>query len=278
MLVRATREDIARYLDFAYAIALDQTRSGYPLFSDGVSTREQFAEHVWRGYGREDGDILLFVADGAVEGWIQFFYIARDRYLQTDGFLIGRDTDRAMSEFMEYAHAHFAGYDLYLGFPERNARAIAFLRQRGCRLSEEAYHDIFVFDGAAVGTASPGLVKVTEGNFPEFEELYRAEPDAYWSADRIRAALNEWTVYLLHRDGIAAGYVCARDGEIFSLGYREHRFDRDVYGALVTAVLRDLKAAGYGHMTFFNDEESQSAALELGFSCVGKYVLYVGRA
>lgn len=28
-------------------------------------------------------------------------------------------------------------------------------------------------------------------------------------------------------------------------------------------------------MIFFNDEESQSAALELGFSCVGEYVLYI---
>ena len=183
-----------------------------------------------------------------------------------------------MAEFLDYAHAHFPGYDLYLGFPKSNARAIAFLQNRGCSLSEEAYHDIFVFDGAAIQAESAGLVRVTERNFPEFRKIYMPEPDAYWNSDRIRETLNAWTIYLLYRDGLAAGYVCARDGEIFSLGYRDNLFDKEVYKALVTAILRDVQASGRKHMVFFNDEESQSAALELGFTCVGEYVLYVESA
>ena len=44
MLVKATKDDIVQYLDFAYTLAMDQTKSGYPLWSDGVSTKEQFIE------------------------------------------------------------------------------------------------------------------------------------------------------------------------------------------------------------------------------------------
>ena len=66
-----------------------------------------------------------------------------------------------------------------------------------------------------------------------------------------------------------------RNGEIFSLGYRDNKFDKSVYKALVKIILRDLQTAGYKHLVFFNDEESQSAALELGFTCVSKYVLYL---
>ena len=171
MLVKAAKEDIEKYMDFAYAIALDQTKSGYPLWSDGISTKEEFVDYVWKSYRNDDRDILLFIADGAVEGWIQFFYMEQDRYLQTNGFLINTNTEQALIEFLDYASAHFAGYDLYLGFPKRNSHAISFLQKTGCRLIQESYHDIFVFDGSAIRPETAGIVKVTESNFSEFRNV-----------------------------------------------------------------------------------------------------------
>ena len=277
MLVKATREDIARYMDFAYSLAMDQTRSGYPLWSDGVSTKAQFVDRVWKSYESADRDLLLFVADGTVEGWIQFFYWAEDRYLQTNGFLIRRDTEQALTEFLEYAHAHFAGYDLYLGFPRRNTDAISALQKRDCRLIQEAYHDIYIFDGSDIQAETDGIVRVTESNFSEFRKLHQTDPETYWNSERIFQALHEWSIYLLYRENTVAGYVCARNGDIVSLGYRDNVFDKSAYKALVTVILRDVQAAGYKHLIFFNDEESQSAALELGFSCVSEYVLYIKR-
>ena len=275
MLVKAKKEDIEQYMEFAYSLALDQTRSGYPLFSDGISTKEQFVDHVWKSY-RDDGrDLLLFVIDGLVEGWIQYFYIEQDRYLQTNGFLINRNTEQALTEFLEYAEAHFRGYDLYLGFPKKNSNAISFLQKTDCRLVEESYHDIFIFDDAVIQPDTSGIVKVTESNFSEFRKIYRTDPETYWSSERIFSTLNEWMIYLLYRNNIAAGYVCARDDEIFGLGYQDDIFDKNTYKTLVTVILSDLKAAGCKDMTFFNDEESQSAALDIGFVCVSEYLLYV---
>lgn len=274
MLIKATRADIERRMDFAYSLALDQTRSGYPLFSDGISTKEQFVSHVWRSYESPDRDILLFESNGAVEGWIQFFYLEEDRYLQTNGFLISRNTEQALVEFMDYARARFAGYDLYWGFPKRNARAISFLQKTGCRLIEASYHDVFVFDGHPLPPQPAGLVRVTQSNFSEFHQIYHVDSDTYWNAERILSTLSEWTIYLQYRDDAPVGYVCAKDGEIFSLGYRDGVFDPRVYRALVTAILHDLRPSG-SPLVFFNDEESQSAALEIGFSCVGEYILHV---
>ena len=276
MLVKATKEDIEQYMDFAYSLAMDQTKSGYPLWSDGVSTKEEFVERVWRSYESEDRDILLFLVDGAVEGWIQFFYWEEDRYLQTNGFLINSHTEQALTEFLEYAGARFAGYDLYLGFPKRNTDAISTLQKRGCRLIEESYHDIYVFDGSGIQAETDGIVRVTESNFSEFSKIYQVDSETYWSAERIFRTLNEWLIYLLYWENIAVGYICVRNGDIVSLGYGDNTFDKSAYKSLVTVILRDLQVAGYKKLIFFNDdEESQSAALELGFSCVGVYVLYL---
>ena len=275
MLVKATKEDIEQYMDFAYSLAMDQTKSGYPLWSDGVSTKEEFVERVWRSYESEDRDILIFLVGGAMEGWIQFFYIEEDRYLQTNGFLINSHTEQALTDFFEYAHAHFPGYDLYLGFPKRNIDAISALQKRNCRLIQECYHDIYIFDGADIQAETDGIVRVTESNFSEFRKLHQTDPETYWNSERIFQALDEWLIYLLYREDIATGYVCARNGDVVSLGYRDNVFDKSAYKALVTVILRDVQAAGYKHLIFFNDEESQPAALELGFSCVSEYVLYL---
>ena len=275
MLAKATKNDIEQHMDFAYSLAMDQTKSGYPLWSDGVSTKEEFVDRVWRSYESEDRDILLFLVDGVMEGWIQFFYIAEDRYLQTNGFLINNHTERALTEFLEYAHGRFPGYDLYLGFPKRNTDAISALQKRNCRLIQECYHDIYIFDGADIQAETDGIVRVTESNFSEFRKLHQTDPETYWNSERIFQALDEWLIYLLYREDTAAGYVCARNGDVVSLGYRDNVFDKSAYKALVTVILRDAQAAGYKHLIFFNDEESQPAAIELGFSCVSEYVLYI---
>lgn len=275
MLVKAAKEDIEQYMDFAYSLAMDQTKSGYPLWSDSISTKEEFVEYVWRSFRNDERDILLFTIDGVVEGWIQFFYMESDRYLQTNGFLINCNTEQALTEFLEYACAYFAGYDLYFGFPKKNTSAITFLQKAGCRLIEESYHDIFVFDGSIIQTETDGIVRVTESNFPEFRKIHQPDPDTYWNSDRIFLTLKEWLIYLLYREDMAVGYICAKDGEIFSLGFHNDIYDRYTYKTLVTVILRDLQAAGYRNMIFFNDEESQPAALDLGFTCIGEYVLYI---
>lgn len=277
MLVKATKKDIEKYLDFAYSLAVDQTRSGYPIFSDGISTKEQFAERVRKHFAQEGYETLLFLLDGRVEGWIQFFYIEQDHYLQTSGFLIDTHTERALEEFFGYAAEHYAGYTLYLGFPRKNARAIDFLHRSGCKLAEESFHDIFVLEDSALQPECAGLVGVTDENYSAFREVLETDEDTYWDADRIYATLGEWIIYLFYREGTAAGYVYARNGEIFGMGYRENVFDEKTYRALTAKILNDLKAAGYRHVTFFHDGKSQPAALEIGFRCVAEYVLYTKR-
>ena len=39
MLIRAAMEDVERYGEMAYALALDPGRSSYPTYGDGVKTK-----------------------------------------------------------------------------------------------------------------------------------------------------------------------------------------------------------------------------------------------
>ena len=42
MLLPLQEKDFDKYIDFAYELALDPARSGYPAYFDGVKTREDF--------------------------------------------------------------------------------------------------------------------------------------------------------------------------------------------------------------------------------------------
>ena len=70
MLIKPTREEGESYIDFAYELALDPSRSGYPTYADGIKTKEDFADTCISGLTREDRQVLLYLEDGAVSGWI----------------------------------------------------------------------------------------------------------------------------------------------------------------------------------------------------------------
>ena len=42
MLRKCTEQEYKEYADFAYGLALDQSKSGYPTYCDGIKTKEMF--------------------------------------------------------------------------------------------------------------------------------------------------------------------------------------------------------------------------------------------
>ena len=117
-------------MDFAYDLALDLSKSGYPTYRDGIKTKQMFVERLVKTFERDDEQLLLFVHDGAVRGLIHYYRLPDDRYLQTDAFCIHEATEQALSEFLSFIGERFRGYDVYLGFPAENQRAVDYLS--GC--------------------------------------------------------------------------------------------------------------------------------------------------
>lgn len=279
MLRKGSWEEIEQNLDFAYSLAMDQTRSGYPLYADGIKTREDFVQSVKKCFSDENSEVLLFELEGRVEGLIQFYYLAEDRYLQTEGFSIARHTDTALAEFLDYARVHFSGYELYLGFPKRNAVAGSFLRKQGWECVEELCHNIIFFDQYSFQTEPGDVEQVTRVNFPAFQEIH--DNNRFWNSDRLFQNLDSWDLYLYSKDKRPMGTLfmtaVMSGGEIFGVDYRDRVFDRGAYAALMARALNDCKRRGKKYLIYLDDPKFQSAAAEMGFTCVGEYMLFVGQ-
>lgn len=279
MLIQATLEDIEKYRGFAYGLALDPAKSGYPTYADGIKTEEDFIADAARGVTRDNSELLLFVPDGAVEGWVKYFWLPEEHYLQLSGCNINRGTEQALAELVELLQERFQGYTLYFGFPGENTEAIHYLREHGFWCVEEAWNHSFFFDSYKPLPDDKNAARITRENFDDFRAVYHADPETYWNCDRILEAIDDWTIFVYYSNGIpaAAVFLQVDDGyyEIYGMEFADGTFHEDVFRALLIAALNACKGKGAKYMTYFCGGEEKRLLPELGFRCVGQYVLYI---
>lgn len=276
MLTLIKPEEFAGYVDWAYSLALDLTRSGYPTYADGIKTRDGFAQAAREGMRSECEELLLFRADGEVCGWIQWSWMPEEQYAQAYSFLTASHTDRALAEFTAHAAEKCPGYALHLGFPTNNAKAVRWLANHDYRLLEVSVNHTLFFD-RYMPREVPTCVRLMSGR--DDETAFRAlhtDADLYWTAERILNHPSDWRVYLYAGGdrATAALYALDRGGwpEIFGMA---GDVTAEAYRALMTACLNDCKAAGTPHMTYFEEDERRLPILaDLGFEMVSRYVCY----
>ena len=224
--------------------------------------------------------MLLYLEVGNVSGWILF--MVEDGYLETNMFNIAGSIPQALAEFTDYCAENFPGCKLCMGFPGDNREAIEYLTRNGWSCDEQSYNNVLFFDDYELRPESADVVKVTRENFGEFRKLHEAvQGDMYWNADRLYDAMDEWDIYLYYEDGEPAAAVYCRDCEIlmeiYGVDFKDNLYQKKAFSVLVTKVLNECKRHDKKNMGFFGDRENQQDILDMGFHCVGEYVLFVKR-
>lgn len=280
MLRVCTEQEYKNYVDFVYEIAIDQSKAGYPTYSDGIKTKEMFIERSKKAFSRDNEEILLFEYDGIVEGWIHYYYLSEDNYLSTVSFNINMHTEQALQEFLEFAKIQFKGYELFLGYSKENKKAVDFLSSYGCECIEEDYNNTAFLNKYKPVKVNDALVRIDKENYQYFREIHNMiEGDMYWNSDRIYSDIDNWIIYVMINNDETLGsvyYMVDDDGwfEIFGIDMRDNVFDAEVFSELLKQALNTAKELNGKYMTFFCDEEGEEIAKNLGFECIGKYVCY----
>lgn len=279
MLTKAELEDAKTYGDFAYELAMDKTRSCYPAYYDGIKTRDDFYASAVEAVKDEHSELLLFSMNGKVEGWVQYYWLPEDRYLQLTGCNIACGTAQALKELMERIEKSFSGYSLYFGFPGENAEALEFLEKHGFTCLERVWNNTLLFQSYTTLPENGNVKLIDRDSFADFRSIHQAfEADVYWTCDRIYEALDKWSIFVYYRDQEPKAAIFTwSDGkscEIFgleTLGDHEGKAGR----ALVTAVLNRCKSMKAENMTFLCDDDALPAVQELGFDTLGQYTCWM---
>lgn len=279
MLKKLKEADFDRYVDFAYQLALDMTKSGYPTYADKIKTKEDFVTRARRAFSTDGEEILLYEQNGKTAGWIHYYYLCEDHYLDTCAFCIASGMGEALAEFTAFAQEHFPGSELYLGFPRENVEAVAALRSQGFECIEESYHDTINFENYELRPEDADILPIHKENYGLFSGLHsQNDSDMYWNTTRILDALDRFRIYVCLREGEVAGAIYYMEDavmpEIFGIDFPGNLYNGDVYQALLTVTLNDCKCRGAEHMVFFNESESQTDALACGFCFIGEYLCF----
>lgn len=279
MLIQATVEDIEKYGEMAYRLALDPTRSCYPAYGDGIKTKEDFLGAAERAVSRETSEVLLFSVDGTVAGWISYFWIPEDKYLQLNGFYIDHGTEQALTELIDRIEARFIGYTAYFGYPGDNWDAVSFLAEHSFKCIEQDWNHSFFFDSYIPKEYSFCVKQIFRQNFDKFCAVYHADPETYWNPDRILETIDDWIIFVYDQADIPAATVFLKGDngyfEIYGTEFADGTFQENVFRELLAASLNECKRRGAKYMTYFCGEEEKHILSELGFKCVGQYVLYI---
>lgn len=282
MLIKPTAEEAEHYIDFAYELALEPARSGYPTYADGIKTKEDFTEACRYAFSRNDREVLLFLEHGVVSGWIQFILEKEDAYLETNIFNISGSISTALKEFIEYCDSNFPDYSICMGFPGDNKDAIEYLSRNGWCCEERSYNDVLYFDDYELRPESPNTRRISRDNYSDFRLLHEPiEGDMYWNTNRLCDDLDNWGIFVHYEEKIPSAAIYYRDSEIlmhiYGLDYRDNVYQASVFHTLMTKALNECKREGKKWMVFFGEQQDQQEALALGYRCVGEYVLYTRR-
>ena len=205
MLRLLQETEFDRYIGFAYELALDPARSGYPTYCDGMKIKKDFIDRARKSLERPGEDVLLFIEDGEAEGVIAFEHQEGERYLHAHAFNIRRDTSTALAEFVDYCRERWPGFLLDLGFPAENVEAIGWLDGQGIPCNERSWNFLLNLDGYEPLPAPDRVKRITAENFEEFAAVHRQiQGDMFWNCERVRNTLDDWAIFVTG-EGAAAG-------------------------------------------------------------------------
>ncbi|MGM9681447.1 MAG: hypothetical protein ACI3XR_08075 [Eubacteriales bacterium] len=279
MLIKATLEDIQKYGESVYNTALNPVRSSYPTYRDGIKTKSDFFCDAERAVKKDTSELLLFRMEGNVEGWISYFWIPKDKYLQLTACHINCGTAQALTELLDWLETHFAGYTAYFGFPGENREAMKFLQAHAFKCIEKDWNYSLFFDDYELKNGVSCVERITRRNFDKFRTVYHAEPETYWNCDRIYETLDDWIIHVYIRANmpVATAFLTGdkEHYEIFGIEFVNGVFQESMLRELLTASLNECKRLGAKYMTYFCKEEEKHILQELGFKGIGQYVLYI---
>ncbi|WP_300683343.1 hypothetical protein [Acutalibacter sp. 1XD8-36] len=279
MLRKLYEDGYAQYLDSAYRLALDMSRSCYPTYADGLKTRQDFDEAAKRPFKRDNYTMLLYEQEGKALGLIQYYVLDEDKYVQPDIFCIEQGYGMAVEEFAEYLHRELPGYTLHFGVSEKNRAAVEALEGLGASRDEVSLVGVMRFEEYSPLPETERVVPVTRENFGAFAELHSQwDGQMYWDNAHLLEALDDWHIYYVQKEGraLAAVYYRYVDGsmEIFGIDFEGDRFDEGCFRALMVRALNESKRDGMKDMTFFHDEESRPAVNSVGIRTIDTYFGY----
>ncbi len=283
MIIKLKKSEIDKYLNFAYDLSQDISKSSFPIYKDTIKSKADFNKIAFTSFTEENSEILLFKQQDEICGWIHYYWLEADKYMGIEVFNILHHYDMAIKEFIAYSSKRFKGYRLYFGVPKANKEAVKTLSSLG-KLEEKKAVFVLHLKNYKQGKKSPAIKKITMDNYHDFKALHDIYHDMYWNSDRLYDALlgktkNPWHIYGFYdKDGLLASiyFTYYREmAEIFGLDFKNDTYNNNIAQRLLVVALNKMQTDQQKYLTYFADDKEYHVLRELGMNYITDYILYV---
>ncbi len=277
MLVKMNRLEFEQYIDSAYKLSLDLSKSAFPIYADTIKTKADFVRNIIASFDDNNSEMLLFKHNNEVCGFISYYILADDNYIGIRLFNINSFFAEAMSQFTQYLSSKYRGYSLYLGFPTDNTEAKTFFNSVDVSVADTSSVYVVHFDGYKPLKEDVNIVEVNKSNYNCFRKLHDNTEGIYWNSDRLYDGLigstkNPWLIYILKEDSDVLGGIYftyyKEMAEIFGIDFKDGVFDFSIAKKLIIKAFNKSKLDSMKALTYFASKEEIEIMRDLDMSYI----------
>ncbi|KFZ26555.1 MAG: hypothetical protein KQ78_01258 [Candidatus Izimaplasma bacterium HR2] len=202
--------EIKEIKDFVFNRSIDATTASYIR----LNTMKDVVKTLEREINNEFGELLGIYDNGKLHGVCSYYWIDKDKYMQTTVFVIDGEYNVVADYFIEHMKNGKEDYKLFIGMPGENSNAINYLEKKG-NLSENSVN-LILHKPAKVYLRNDNVVKIDKNNFNEFEKFYEKfaiKYDMYWNSKNLLNDISRFDILAYLSDEEIIGVIFAKNGE-----------------------------------------------------------------
>lgn len=250
-----------------------------------VSSLAQLTERLQKAAHAERERLLGYFAGERLQGICAYFWDPKERYAQTTLFLIERACYCDTADgFLSVLRSHLEGYELLIGVPAANQRAVSYLENRGFACVEASIDTRWRGGPLQQPRPAIGVESITEADFAEyavFHDRYALPLEMYWHSRNVARELERFRILAVRQHDVVRAGICARTypGGAEIVGLFTDEQNADVIEALIQSLLQRLyqEFGALNEVMYFIAEGSDlelRAAQKAGFEVHDHYRCY----
>ncbi|MFC3927060.1 hypothetical protein ACVR05_03390 [Streptococcus caprae] len=272
-----TRQNYQYYLPLAYEWSQKIEQTAFPLFCDGVKTRDDFYRWAQEGIERENEHLLIYKIGNQPIAWIHYFVLQDEKQLGLCTFFIIKSVATVMSDLMQLFQQFYCQYKLIFYVPHQNYHLCTVLDQIGQKIDKQ-YVDIAHLDNLTAQDSIETVQLVTSENRTQLNDLLAKIEYGNHIAERLLTEPHIWDVfiYLSNHQPIAILYASHKNPiihEIFGI-VTIKKVTEGVIADLVRASLSHSRSNEARFLYFFTDDKEHAIVSQLGFKMLTKAICY----
>lgn len=271
MLTIATRQGIVDNIPLCYELSQNKKCSCFPSYTDQIKTYDDFANIALHA----SNTVLLYKQGHTTKGWI--VYSCEDDAINVHSLLCLPDVADIVHLLLAHLSAHTTGKQINIGMNMANENVCQQLELTGFELQEKLYATSIVLYNK-VECDCPFLTKIDANNFDLFADVHKLyQDDMYWTNQRILDDITNWSIYILHDEGVVCHVLYAKHyaqlTEIFGIEGMSVPLLAKV--DMIKELMADMQKCGRTNLTYFAEGlEGLSIATDAGLDCIGVYKAY----